>query len=188
MAHARYARDIEATASPRARPTDARSRTPASSSLARIAIPRRSPSRPAMCLYSDGCRTPSRSASAAIVRFVHPNSSAIRSPSSTTRVCVSPALGTVAEGGEKAEDGGRGDVGLLRLRVMPGLGDDDGFAMEHLGDPGCFGLRVGKIGILVAHQHYGWRRDVAESRLSRVVARVGRAREGFGISRATQAR
>src|SRR5580704_11954369 len=122
MAQARYARAIAATASSRERPTVARPSTPASSFLARTEMLRCNPSVPVMCLYSDGRRTPRRSARAARVRLEKPTSSAMRSPSSTTRASESPALGTLANLVQKLQYSGRGDIGLLRLRIVAGLG------------------------------------------------------------------
>src|SRR5580704_11621955 len=118
-----------------------------------------------MCLYSDGCRTPNRAATAASVRFDNPTSSAITSPSSITRVCVSPALGTIAQRLQKADHRIRGDFGLLRLGIVAGSRHDDRLAVKRLGDPGGFCLRVAEVGVLVAHHHQGRRIDVLEARL-----------------------
>ncbi len=143
-AQARYARAIAVIASPRARPTAARPSTPASSSFARNAMLRRSPSMPVMCLYSEGWRTPRRCASAARVRCSRPTSSAIRSASATTCVSVRPALGMVGETPDERDHGFVGRFRLLRLGVMPGLRHDDGGPVQRRGDP--VGLRASDRG------------------------------------------
>src|SRR5579863_6049459 len=162
-AQARYARAIAVMASPLARPTAARPSTPASSCLARNAMLRRSPSMPAMCLYSDGWRTPRCSASAARVRFARPTSSAIRSPSSTTRVSVSPALGIDTEIADERNHRFVGRLRLLRLGVVPGLRHDHGGPVQRRGDPVGLGLRIGKVGVGGAHDHQRPRLDLSEA-------------------------
>src|SRR5208282_6108092 len=90
--------------------------------MARAATRCRTSARSATCLYKEGVRTPSRSASSPIVSSRKPASSASAAAAATTSWLLSPVLGTHAPGEEAGHE--RGDlVGALRVRVVPGAVD-----------------------------------------------------------------
>jgi hypothetical protein len=59
-----------------------------------------------------------------------------RAASSASGVSVGPALGTAMRRRQEPQHGCGGDVGPLRLGIMPGLRDHDDLRVHGLRDPG----------------------------------------------------
>src|ERR1022692_4300930 len=77
--------------------------------------------------------------------------SSTRLVSSAVWVLMRPALGTARHRLQEALDGAGGDVGSLRLRVVPGFGHHDDLCMQGAADPVSLGARVGEVWVLLAH-------------------------------------
>src|ERR1700754_1510974 len=131
----RIARAIAPSASEPARPWIA-SRTASPSSFnASTAIRWLRSARLSTCLYSDGVRTPSRSATRPMLSAPKPTSSATAAAHATTLAVSRPALGTLGlrDAAQERQDQRAGLVRVLRVRVVAGALDDLQLGVRHRG-------------------------------------------------------
>src|SRR6266545_6304553 len=125
-----------------------------SSVIARVAMRCCTSARPPTCLYSEGARTFSRSASWPSVRLWKPTSSTITAPAHVMSTALRPALGI---GLVELSSEGNDRVGyLLRpvdVRVVARAVDQHEIGVEPPGDPLRLGYRIGPVDVGGAHDH-----------------------------------